>query len=183
MAGFRGDIYRNLHIYYSKKYKTFYKKTQVLFYFAGSANGMSKYVKKGHRSITELSTETRSTHPFALAIINKAESIGIPLKPAEKFSIIQGKGAEGTVNGRKYWIGSHRFMHEKGTEPPEFHVKAEALEASGKSVGAIGTDDHVCGIISIEDKIRNRTASVVSALKKLGLQRVVMLTGDNIKNG
>ena len=42
----------------SEKYKVFDKKMQVLFYRAGSANRMSKYVKKGHRTITELSTET-----------------------------------------------------------------------------------------------------------------------------
>lgn len=123
--------------------------------------------------------ETHSSHPLAQAIIDKAESAGISVKPAEEFSIIQGKGAEGTVNGKKYWIGSHRFMHEKGKEPPEFHEKAEALEALGKSVVAIGTDDHVCGLIGIEDAIRDQTPAVIKALKSLGLQEIVMLTGDN----
>ncbi|MCH8285876.1 heavy metal translocating P-type ATPase [candidate division KSB1 bacterium] len=125
------------------------------------------------------SLEAHSTHPLATAIIDKAESLGIPVKPADAFSLIQGKGAEGVVNGKNYWIGSHRFMHEKGMESPEFHDKAEALEAEGKSVVAIGTDDHVCGIIGLEDKIRNQTKSVITALKKLGIKHIVMLTGDN----
>ena len=123
--------------------------------------------------------EKHSTHPFAGAILGKAKAAGISIAPAEEFTLVQGKGAEGTVNGKKYWIGSHRFMHEKGSEPPDFHRKAEELEAQGKSVIAMGTDDHVCGLISMADEVKDTSRSTVEAIKKLGVERVVMLTGDN----
>ena len=123
--------------------------------------------------------EIHSTHPIAGAIIRKAESAGIGVAQADEFTLIQGKGAEGRINGEKYWIGSHRFMHEKGTEPEEFHIKAEELEEQGKSVVAMGTDDHVCGLISLADEVRDTSRSTVEAIKALGVEQVVMLTGDN----
>ena len=123
--------------------------------------------------------EMHSTHPFAGAIIRKAEAAGVGVAQADEFTLIQGKGAEGRINGEKYWIGSHRFMHEKGTEPEEFHIKAEELEEQGKSVVAMGTDDHVCGLISLADEVRDISRSTVEAIKALGVEQVVMLTGDN----
>jgi Cd2+/Zn2+-exporting ATPase len=123
--------------------------------------------------------EMHSTHPYAGAILGKAKAAGINIAPAEEFTLVQGKGAEGKVNGRKYWIGSHRFMHEKGSEPPDFHKKAEELEAQGKSVIAMGTDDHVCGLISLADEVKDTSRSTIEAIKSLGIKRVVMLTGDN----
>ena len=123
--------------------------------------------------------EMHSTHPYAGAILGKAKAAGINIAPAEEFTLVQGKGAEGKVNGRKYWIGSHRFMHEKGSELPDFHKKAEELEAQGKSVIAMGTDDHVCGLISLADEVKDTSRSTIEAIKSLGIKRVVMLTGDN----
>ncbi len=123
--------------------------------------------------------EIHSTHPIARAIIREAESAGIGVAQADEFTLIQGKGAEGRINGKKYWIGSHRFMHEKGTEPEEFHIKAEELEEQGKSVVAMGTGDHVCGLISLADEVRDTSRSTIEAIKALGVEQVVMLTGDN----
>jgi len=123
--------------------------------------------------------ESLSEHPLARAILLKAENDGVQFAPAEDFQAIQGKGAEARIDGRPFWIGSHRLMHEKGGEAPEIHEKAEELEDAGHSVVVVGNDKHVCGLISVADGVRPQAAATVSAMKAAGIKRVVMLTGDN----
>ena len=125
------------------------------------------------------SLEANSEHPLASAIRRYTESHGVVFEPADEFRIVQGKGAEAELDGRPFWIGSHRFMHEKGQETPEFCQVASKLEETGHSVVALGNDEHVCGLISISDAVREQAASVVRDLKAAGIERVVMLTGDH----
>lgn len=125
--------------------------------------------------------EAHSNHPLARAILTSAKANNIDYQPATDYQIIKGKGAEGNINGKSFWIGSHRFLHEKvgKDEPTELHQKALELEAMGHSVIVIGNDDHICGIISVADAIRPETKEAIVALKKANVKKVVMLTGDN----
>ena len=123
--------------------------------------------------------ETHSEHPLARAILRKAQAEGVTARRAEGFQAIKGKGAEAEIDGRSFWIGSHRLMHEKGQETPEVHDKAEQLEDAGHSVVAVGNDRHVCGLISVADGVRDNAPETITAMKRLGVQRVLMLTGDN----
>ena len=137
----------------------------------------------GHTS-TELleraaALEANSEHPLARAILRKAKEEGVNVSRAEKFQAIQGKGAEAEIDGTAFWIGSHRLMEEKGQETPEAHDKAEQLEDAGHSVVAVGNDKHICGLISVADGLRDNASETVQAMKRLGIRKVVMLTGDN----
>ncbi len=123
--------------------------------------------------------EAPSDHPLAQAILTAANEANISFSSCSDYRIIQGKGAHGTYKGKAYWLGSHRFLHEQGVETAECHERAEALEAQGHTVVAIGTDDHVCGLISIADGLREEAADTLLALDDLGVKTRVMLTGDN----
>jgi Cd2+/Zn2+-exporting ATPase len=123
--------------------------------------------------------ESHSDHPLARAILSKAEEQGVEFEAVDAFTVIQGKGAEGLYRGREFWIGSHRLLHEKGGETEECHDAANRLEDAGHSVIALGNDDHVCGLISVSDGVRDSAADTVASIKKLGIEHVVMLTGDN----
>ncbi|NIA06557.1 MAG: cadmium-translocating P-type ATPase [Actinobacteria bacterium] len=123
--------------------------------------------------------EAPSEHPLARAVLQKAQEQGITVQRAEDFQAIKGKGAEAKIEGTPFWIGSHRLMDEKGQETPESHGKAEELEDAGHSVVAIGNDQHVCGLISVADGVRDTAREAVQAIKQLGVRKVVMLTGDN----
>ena len=123
--------------------------------------------------------EAPSEHPLARAILQKAQDQGITVQRAEDFQAIKGKGAEAKINGTPFWIGSHRLMDEKGQETPEAHDKAEQLADAGHSVVAIGNDQHVCGLISVADGVRDNAPKAVQAIKHLGIRKVMMLTGDN----
>ena len=62
--------------------------------------------------------EQSSTHPLAQAIVSEVAKRGLKLPIAEQFEIIQGKGARGTIDGKLYWLGSHRYLEERGQETP-----------------------------------------------------------------
>lgn len=123
--------------------------------------------------------EIGSEHPLARAILRKAREAGIDVIPTEHFKAFPGKGGEGSINGKLFWIGSHRMMHEKGQETPEIHALAEELEDAGHTVVAIGNDSHVCGLISIADSLRENVPQIVTEIRRAGVKHIVMLTGDN----
>lgn len=123
--------------------------------------------------------EAHSEHPLARAVLREAIIEKVEIAEVKGFRIIKGEGAEGSINGRAYWIGSHRMMDSHGQETQESHDRAEELEDAGHSVIAVGNGEHVCGLISVADKIRDDAAQVVADMKKAGVQRVTMLTGDN----
>ncbi len=121
--------------------------------------------------------EQGSEHPLARAILTYGKDIRA--ERATNFQIVKGKGAQALYNGKLYWIGSHRYMHEVGQETEEIHQKALELEDAGHSVIAIGTDDHVCGLISVADAPRAGIKQVMNNLHDVGVEKIVMLTGDN----
>lgn len=123
--------------------------------------------------------EAPSKHPIAQAILKEAEDRGIIFKRAETFEMIEGKGAHGTIGKTRYWIGSHRFMHEMKQETEEIHTLALSLEDAGHSLVAIGNHRHVCGLISLADEPRAEARLMIKKVKEEGVKRVVMLTGDN----
>ena len=99
--------------------------------------------------------------------------------PVTDFQILQGKGATGRIDGREYWIGSHRYLEARGQETPDLHARLEQLSEAGQTVVVVGNDQHVCGLIAIADAVRPDARAVVQALHHAGVSPVVMLTGDN----
>jgi len=145
---------------------------------------VQKVIPLNHHTEEELlqraaALEASSEHPLARAILKYAAEKGIQGERAENFQITKGKGAEGTYRGTRYWVGSHRFMHEMKQETPEIHQMALDLEDAGHSIIAIGNNKHVCGLISVADEPRKNMKEILQEIKKVGVEKVVMLTGDN----
>jgi Cd2+/Zn2+-exporting ATPase len=137
----------------------------------------------GHseREVLEVAAalESRTEHPLAIAIREHAAATGVVARAPEDFQILQGKGARGRVLGREYWLGSHRFLEERGQETTEVHQRLQELSASGHSVVVLGDGTHVCGFIGLADAVRPNAAKAVEAIRRAGVEHVVMLTGDN----
>ncbi|MGE0193741.1 MAG: heavy metal translocating P-type ATPase [Planctomycetota bacterium] len=133
------------------------------------------------RSLLEiaLALEAGSDHPLARAIVRHAEAAGVSAAPATDLQALHGKGLTARVNGEPYWLGSHRLLEERGQETPEVHARLEALSGAGQSVVVLGNDTHVCGFIALADGVRPEAAQLIADLRAAGVQRVVMLTGDN----
>lgn len=123
--------------------------------------------------------EARSIHPIAQAIVAYADAKGISAVAATDVQTLPGKGVFGIFNDRSYWLGSHRYLEERGGETPEVHALAEKLEAEGQSVVIIGSEDHVCGLIALADAVRPEAPAALAALRRAGVETLVMLTGDN----
>jgi Cd2+/Zn2+-exporting ATPase len=123
--------------------------------------------------------EARSDHPLARAILEYAGQQGVSPAPAEAFQIIQGKGATARFFGKQFWLGSHRYLEERGQETNEIHERLERLSSAGRSVVVIGNEQHVCGLIALADRIRPVSRETLEQLRRLGIERLVMLTGDN----
>jgi Zn2+/Cd2+-exporting ATPase len=124
--------------------------------------------------------EARSEHPLARAIVAYAKERGVEVSPAADFQILPGKGATGRIDGREYWLGSHRYLEERGQETAEIHRTLELMAQAGRTVVAVGTGDHVCGLIALADPVRPETRDTINALRRLGIRSIVMLTGDNL---
>jgi Cd2+/Zn2+-exporting ATPase len=128
---------------------------------------------------TAAALESHSEHPLAKAVMEYARDNGVAPAPVSDFEIIPGKGASGVVGGAHYWLGSHRYLEERRQETAEVHARLESLSAAGRSVVVIGDASHVCGLIAVADRVRKDAADAVESLRRAGIERVVMLTGDN----
>jgi len=125
--------------------------------------------------------ENRSGHPLAAAIIKKAVDEKAIYSDAivEDFTSITGKGVKGTINGVTYYIGSPKLFIER----PDFNfihgpVVAD-LQSEGKTAMMIGTEKEVIGIIAVADEVRESSNEVIQKLHQLGIDKTIMLTGDN----
>ncbi|MDD2598909.1 MAG: heavy metal translocating P-type ATPase [Kiritimatiellae bacterium] len=156
-------------------------KTGTLTY--GMPEVQSIHALNGHTEEEVLSRaaalESESGHPIARAILREAGRRGIVAPGADGLRDIQGRGAEAQINGKRYWIGSHRFMHEKGAETPDIHALAVSIEDAAHTLVALGSESHICALIGISDRVRETAAESVRAMRQAGIEHVVMLTGDN----
>jgi Zn2+/Cd2+-exporting ATPase len=123
--------------------------------------------------------EIHADHPLAHAIVDYSRQRNVPFASVSDFQVIPGKGARGHIDGRDYWLGSHRFLEERAQETPELHETLEERSRNGQTVVVVGSDRHVCGVITLADEIRPESAEAIRQLKTLGIKPVVMLTGDN----
>lgn len=123
--------------------------------------------------------EKRSEHPLAQAIVKYANARNINPSAVENYSAVKGKGATALLNGQPVWVGSHRYLEEMGKETPEMHSKLEELSSGGRSVVVIGEKDHVCGFITLSDKVRVDALATIQQLHDIGIEKIIMLTGDN----
>lgn len=125
------------------------------------------------------SLEARSEHPLGRAILDCAKKRGVEIDPCEDYQAIKGKGASGKIDGRMYWVGSHRHLEERGQETETIHQRLEELSEEGKTVVVVGNESHVCGFVAIADTIRGEARQTLQELRDLGVESLVMLTGDN----
>jgi Cd2+/Zn2+-exporting ATPase len=123
--------------------------------------------------------EARSTHPLARAVLRYAAEKDIAVEPADDVEVLKGRGLTGLFKGERFWLGSHRYVEERGQDTSQTTREAEALEADGKTVLVVGNERHVCGLIAVADTIRPEAREIVADLHKAGIERVVLLTGDN----
>ena len=120
------------------------------------------------------SLEQRSEHPFAKAILLKAE--GVTLMRVDEFRVLPGRGVSGIINGEEVFGGNCRLMDEIGVVVPDYHN----LASEGKTPLYFASNGQYLGAIAAADVLKAEATEVIDKLKKRKLN-VVMLTGDNQK--
>ncbi len=123
------------------------------------------------------SIETNSEHHLAKAI---TEAAGSQAQAADDFNVFPGKGASGIVTGSKVLVGNRGMMHEERiTIPAEVEEYLQGREEKGYTGILVAQNKSIVGVISIADQVRESASAVINQLKNMGIDKVVMLTGDN----
>jgi Cd2+/Zn2+-exporting ATPase len=126
--------------------------------------------------------ERRSQHPLAQAILRYARDRGVEPAPVEAFRSLTGAGASAQVQGRTAFIGSPALFTEQLRVRLEGAVEQiSALQTEGKTVVLVGDEEHAWGMIAVRDNLRANARDAVRRLREAGVERVVMLTGDNAR--
>jgi len=123
--------------------------------------------------------EEYSKHPIAVAIIQNAVEKNIPAKQGEEFRAIVGKGAEATIQGKKYYAGNPKLFDELGVSLSMVQEQIRTLQNEGNTIVIVGTESELVGIIAVSDSIREVTVRALQKLGEVGIDETVMLTGDN----
>ncbi|MBX3403756.1 MAG: cadmium-translocating P-type ATPase [Phycisphaeraceae bacterium] len=128
------------------------------------------------------SIDAGSDHPVARAVTaawtqEKAAAVG-PLFPVQQFTSVTGKGVTGKIDGTPYFLGNHRYAHERGVCTPEVEAVLRELEAKGQTAIVLTNDRSALGVIAVADAPRESSIEAVRQLHAIGL-RTVMLSGDN----
>ncbi len=119
--------------------------------------------------------EEKSEHPFARAILERAD--GMSYTKAAQFETLPGRGVSAVMDGVRYFGGNWRLMAEQGISVPAY----PELSRSGKTPLYFGSEKGAyLGAIAAADVLKKDSVDAVLAMRKLGLD-VVMLTGDNEK--
>jgi Zn2+/Cd2+-exporting ATPase len=120
--------------------------------------------------------ESLSEHPVARAVVAEAHRQNLSLPAATNLQAIPGTGVRAEVGGKEWRVGKAALF--PGPVAPEVLQKQQDLEAAGKTAVLVG-DDEVRGLIAVQDTLRPQARAAVAELKRLGVQKVVMLTGDS----
>ncbi len=129
--------------------------------------------------------DTHSEHPLAQAVVKYAEERKIQFPRSENYQSKTGRGAEAQIDGHLYFVGNHRFAHESAVCSAELEKKLGELEAQAMSVVIVGHKPHegctgeVLGMLAVADTVRPNAAEAIKALHAAGVEKVVMLSGDN----
>jgi len=134
----------------------------------------------GEEEVLRLSAavERASEHPLALAIVEAAAARGIKIPNVADFDSPTGRGALGTVEGKRVILGNSAFLAEHGIDVAALADRADALRGDGATAIFVGIDGRPAGILAIADPIKASTPKALAALRADGIH-VVMLTGDN----
>lgn len=119
------------------------------------------------------SLENKSNHPISKAF--KKEKMS--LSEVTSFKNISGIGISGFINGKEYYVGNNKLF-KKLKISNNYILLEKELTLLGNSIVYVIEDGYVIGLIGISDIVRDNVKDVISRLKSLG-KEVIMLTGDN----
>ncbi|ROY71463.1 heavy metal translocating P-type ATPase [Enterococcus gallinarum] len=126
--------------------------------------------------------EAESDHPLGQAILQYARTVGESWEAVhvEQTKIHKGRGVQAVSNGHDVLIGNRQFMIEQGIElSMEVQRQEDELRGQGHSIVLVACDQQLTQLFGIKDAIRSGASETIHALRKSGIKRLIMLTGDH----
>ena len=120
--------------------------------------------------------ETRSEHPIARAIADRARLLGVDEPEATGFMSVPGMGVEALVGGRAVVVGNDTLMTLRNIAAPS---EVESLRRDGHTLVFVAVDHVLLGAIAIADPMRETARETLELLRSHGIRHVAMLTGDH----
>jgi heavy metal translocating P-type ATPase len=124
--------------------------------------------------------ERRFHHPIALAILQKAQELGLRLPPTDTTQYKVGYGIAVGIDGRRVRVGSRRFMEMEGV-PLTGEVEAVLDDAhrEGHSIVMIAVDNELGGALELRASIRPEVSGIVRGLRERGIKHIAIISGDH----
>ena len=124
--------------------------------------------------------EHRSEHPLAAAVLREAQAAGIDLRefPLDHFEALPGRGVRATIGGHEYFLGNRLLAVEHSIDTPHLGEVTRAFTEEGKGVIILGSEGEGLAVVAVKDVVRAESRGVVDELRSLGIQHLVLLSGD-----
>jgi heavy metal translocating P-type ATPase len=124
--------------------------------------------------------EQKFHHPIALAIVHKAEELGIDLAKTDDTQYKVGYGISVGINGHTIRVGSKRYMEMEGIAiTPEVEEALDAAHVDGNTLVMVGVDDHLGGALELQAAVRPEVREIISGLRARGIKHLAIISGDH----
>ncbi len=125
--------------------------------------------------------ESQSNHPIARAVVRAAADAALP--DVSSYHEAPGRGVSGVIGGVAYEVCSPSCAEQHGAVTAEVASAIASAEESGSTALVLTDASRVLGVIGVADQVRSEAREAVAALRRLGIEHLVMLTGDNERVG
>lgn len=122
--------------------------------------------------------ERNSEHPLGKAIYRYGSAQCDSLPEVSNFNALVGSGIEGTIDEKRYFVGSPRFMAEQSINLSAYKTAQTELEAMGKTVMLLSSETELIAMVAVADQVKARSKEAIASLMARGIE-VYMMTGDN----
>ncbi len=131
---------------------------------------------------TAAAVESRSGHPLAKAVVATAQARGLTWADVGELTSIVGMGVCAELEGEIVTIGNLKLFPDP-TIPSDVRAAVARLEEEGKTTMLVKAGERFLGVLALADTPRDDVGVMLAALRRLGIRRTIMLTGDNERVG
>jgi cation-transporting P-type ATPase C len=125
------------------------------------------------------SGELHARHPLAQAIVTRTEEQHLHIPLHQACEVVLGMGMRAELDGTRLLIGSPALLRRHGVTLSDVAREwTEQLRRQGETVICLAHDDAFIGMLGVSDAVRTAAGPVIRQLRDLGVQRIILLTGD-----
>ncbi len=131
-----------------------------------------------------VAVESRSEHPIGKAVVNYAKEKNIPFSDITDFNMTTGKGVSAKIGDDMIFCGNEDLIEGDANISIGNDVSdiVSALREQGKAIIIVANTEQVIGVIGLSNEIKDSSKAAISNLKSAGIDKTVLLTGDNEKS-